>query len=175
MKALILNGSPRRGNTLKACEVFMENASLFECERIDLADCGIAPCRACGACGCKDGCVDDDDTNVVIDKMLEADFILFASPVYWFSVSAQMKLLIDKMYGRIEKFQENPKRIGIIAIGEDEIETPQYRIIFEQFKCTAEYLKWNIEFFMPISAGEPDDLAGNAAVLEDIADIAKNY
>ncbi len=44
--------------------------------------------------------MDQDDTNVTIDTIAAADMILFATPVYWWGMSAQLKLIIDKCYCR---------------------------------------------------------------------------
>ncbi len=56
--------------------------------------------EGCGVCQCSKGCVDKDDTNPTIDKIAAADMILFATPVYWWGMSAQLKLIIDKCYCR---------------------------------------------------------------------------
>ncbi len=166
MKKLILNGSPRQGNTVAAISAFTEGRS-DEFEIINLKDKKIAPCRACLACRNEGDCIDRDDTNDVMKKIEEADFILFATPVYWWGVSAQLKLAIDKMYSRFNLLKG--KRIGVIAIGEDELAGPQYKIIEDTFSCIADYLDWNMVFYEPVSADEKDDLANRP---EDLAGIA---
>ena len=101
MKVIIINGSARKGNTLTAIEAFVKGASeKNEIEIIEPDKLNIAPCKGCGACQCSKGCVDKDDTNPTIDKIAAADMILFATPVYWWGMSAQLKLIIDKCYCR---------------------------------------------------------------------------
>ena len=96
MKVIIINGSARKGNTLTAIEAFVKGASeKNEIEIIEPDKLNIAPCKGCGACQCSKGCVDKDDTNPTIDKIAAADMILFATPVYWWGMSAQLKLIID--------------------------------------------------------------------------------
>ena len=99
MKILVLNGSPRKGNTLTAITAFAEAAQINnEVEVVDTYKLNIGSCMGCDSCGCTKGCVATDDTNMIIDKMVAADMIVFASPVYWWGITAQMKLVIDKAY-----------------------------------------------------------------------------
>ena len=89
MKIVIINGSARRGNTLTAIDAFVKGASeKNEIEIIQPDRLHIAPCKGCGACQCYKGCIDQDDTNPTIDKITAADVILFATPVYWWGMSA---------------------------------------------------------------------------------------
>ena len=76
MKKLILNGSPRQGNTVAAIKAFAEALGDDKPEIINLADREIAPCKACLACGNEGRCIDSDDTNDVMDQIEAADFIL---------------------------------------------------------------------------------------------------
>ena len=101
MKIVIINGSARKGNTLTAINSFIKGASKNnEIEIIEPDKLHIAPCKGCGVCQCHKGCVDNDDTNPTIEKITSADMILFATPVYWWGMSAQLKLIIDKCYCR---------------------------------------------------------------------------
>ena len=170
MKKLILNGSPRQGNTVAAISAFTGRLD-SDFEVINLKSKKIAPCKACLACGNEGDCIDRDDTNDVMSKLEEAEFVLFATPVYWWGMSAQLKLVIDKMYSRYNKLKG--KKIGVIAIGEDELAGPQYKIIEDTFKCIADYLDWNMVFYKPVSADEKDDLANRPEDLEDIAALAE--
>lgn len=101
MKIVIINGSARKGNTLTAIQAFCKGLSREHSVEIIQADqLHIAPCKGCDHCQCIKGCVDQDDTNPTIDKIVAADFILFASPVYWWGISAQLKQVIDKCYSK---------------------------------------------------------------------------
>ncbi len=111
MKIVIINGSARKGNTLTAINAFIKGASeKNEIEIIEPDKLNIAPCKGCGVCQCSKGCVDKDDTNPTIDKIAAADMILFATPVYWWGMSAQLKLIIDKCYCR--GLQLKNKKVG---------------------------------------------------------------
>ncbi len=98
-KVLILAGSPRKGgnsDTLSA--EFMRGAKEagHEVEMIRIADKNIHYCRGCGACGHTGKCILKDDMAEILDKMLAADVLVFATPVYFYSMSGQMKTMIDR-------------------------------------------------------------------------------
>ena len=116
MKIVIINGSARKGNTLTAINAFIKGASgKNEIEVIQPDKLDISPCKGCGVCQCNKGCVDQDDTNPTIDKIVAADMILFTTPVYWWGMSAQLKLVIDKCYCR--GLQIKGKKVGVIVVG----------------------------------------------------------
>lgn len=99
MKVLIVSSSPRKeGNSDVLCDRFARGASGagHEVEKIMLRDKKISPCNACYACMETHTCAIKDDMADIFLKLLEADVILLSSPVYFYSVSAQMKALIDR-------------------------------------------------------------------------------
>lgn len=97
---LILSGSPRRhGNSDMLCEEFMRGAeeSGHCVEKIFLRDKTIGYCRACYYCKKSGGvCAIQDDMAEILDKMRAADVLVMASPVYFYSMDAQMKAVIDR-------------------------------------------------------------------------------
>ena len=98
-KVLIISSSPRKGgNSDILCDAFMEGAleAKNKVEKIRIADLKIGYCTGCYACQKTGKCVIKDDAQTVIAKMLKADVIVLASPVYFFSVCAQLKALIDR-------------------------------------------------------------------------------
>ena len=123
----------------------------------------------CDACGFTNGCVATDDTNMIIDKMVAADMLVFASPVYWWGITAQMKLVIDKAYCKGAHLKN--KKAGIIIIGGASVNSEQYQLIRGQFRCIAEYLNWEILFHRDYSASARDDLAKNATAIEELKHI----
>ena len=177
MKAILLNGSPRKGNTYTALEAVssgLKNIDGIEIENIVLNDKVIAPCIACEACKESGACIIDDDAKEIAEKVCDADLVVFASPVYWWGITAQLKLLIDRLYGKGAALTKGNKKIGVIAIGEDSVDTMQYKLIKGQFECIAEYLKWEIVFNEAISAGAADDLKKDTAMLSKLKELWKN-
>lgn len=97
---LILLGSPRKGgNSDVLCDEFMKGAveSGNTVEKIFVRSKRIAPCNACYFCRDNGGkCVIKDDMAEILDKMHWADVIVMSSPVYFYSIDAQMKTVIDR-------------------------------------------------------------------------------
>lgn len=104
---LILSGSPRRGgNSDLLCDEFLRGAldAGNRAEKIFLRDKAIAPCSACYYCTQSGGvCATRDDMAGILDKMQAADVIVMASPVYFYSIDAQMKAVIDRCVARWTK------------------------------------------------------------------------
>ncbi len=103
-KILILSSSPRRGgNSDLLCDAWMEGAlqAGHHVEKIRLAEHAIGSCRGCGVCNAPGRpCPQKDDMAPLLDKMLAADVIVMATPVYFYSVCGQMKTFIDRTVAR---------------------------------------------------------------------------
>lgn len=103
-KVLILSGSPRKGgNSDLLCDEFMRGAkeSGNSVEKIRVAEKKIGYCRACYYCRTSGGkCVIKDDMEEVLQKIIEADVIVLSSPVYFYSIDAQLKAVIDRTVSR---------------------------------------------------------------------------
>ncbi len=101
MKIIAINGSPRtvRSTTRRLAQFILEGAAEAgaETDMIDLCDLRIVPCTACDACSLNGICINDDDVPTLIDRMADADGIIFASPVYIDNVSGQMKVFFDRL------------------------------------------------------------------------------
>ena len=98
---LILSSSPRRGgNSDRLCDAFLQGCkdAGHTVEKIFLKDKHINYCTGCGICSMYGKpCPQKDDAAEVIEKMIAADVIVMATPIYFYTMSAQMKTLIDRM------------------------------------------------------------------------------
>ena len=121
-KVLILSGSPRKnGNSALLCQEFAKGASEAgnDVELIYLRDKKIGYCQACYYCKNHDGvCAIKDDMAEILDKMNAADIIAMASPVYFYSIDAQMKALIDRTVAQWLKIRDK-KFYYIMSSAED--------------------------------------------------------
>ena len=103
-KVLILSGSPRKnGNSDILCDEFMRGAveSGNHVEKIRVAAKKVAPCSACYYFRDNGGkCVHNDDMAEILQKMIDADVIVLSSPVYFYSIDAQLKAVIDRTVAR---------------------------------------------------------------------------
>ena len=101
MFVLGLQGSPRKGgNTDTFLSAFLDGASRAGAavKTIQAAKAGIVPCRGCGYCEKKGTCVIADDPMAmeIYGLIRRADLVVAASPVYFYGISAQLKVLIDR-------------------------------------------------------------------------------
>lgn len=101
-RILVLSSSARkRGNTNLLCAEFIRGAMEVGCdvEQVYLSGKNVKGCMGCLACQKNGGrCVQRDDMTEIYEKMLAADVIVFASPVYFYSFNAQMKAVMDRTF-----------------------------------------------------------------------------
>ena len=99
---LILMGSPRKnGNTSILCDEFASGAEEagHRVEKINVADKTIKGCLGCNGCQRNGGkCIQKDDMSELYEKILSADVVVLASPIYYYTWAAQLKAVIDRTY-----------------------------------------------------------------------------
>ena len=100
MNIVILQGIPNRdGSTAILCEEFARGARQagHDVERIDVAQADVHPCTGCVACGYgARPCVQRDGMAAILDKILAADALVLATPLYYYGMYAQLKAVIDR-------------------------------------------------------------------------------
>ncbi|MBA4421827.1 MAG: flavodoxin family protein [Syntrophus sp. (in: bacteria)] len=119
-KVVVLLGSPRRkGNSAILAAQIARGArgAGAKVETVFLQDMNIAPCKSCYACQHENskGCAINDAMQEVYPKLLAAEAWVIASPVYWFTMSAQMKLFMDRCFA-LPAYAKEPftgKRIAV--------------------------------------------------------------
>lgn len=120
MEIVAIVGSPRvNGNTN-----YLTDQALKEAEKLDintdkiiLARYQINPCQAHSDCKDLISCYQDDDLELILSKVYEADGIIVASPVYFYNVTAQMKIFIDRNIFRYRRNKKmKAKSVGIIVV-----------------------------------------------------------
>lgn len=118
-KVLVIMGSPKRkGNSAILAQNVIAGAKNIgaEVESFYLHKMNIKPCDACDTCLKTGKCHINDDMQSIYPKLLETDALVIASPIYWFTVSAQTKLFMDRCYalGNLEGYGLKGKKIGIV-------------------------------------------------------------
>ena len=99
-RVIVISTSLRRGsNSDMLANQFVEGAKTAgnEVEKISLVGKNIQFCKGCLACQKLDRCVINDDVNDIMAKVLKADVVVWATPIYYYEMSGQMKTLIDRM------------------------------------------------------------------------------
>ncbi|MBQ9474491.1 MAG: flavodoxin family protein [Bacteroidales bacterium] len=130
-KVIVISTSLRPGsNSDMLADQFIEGARIAgnEVEKIALADKNIQFCKGCLACQKLGRCVISDDVNDIMAKVLEADVVCWATPIYYYEMSGQMKTLIDRMNAMYPKDYRFRDVYLLATATEDEEHVPQRAI-----------------------------------------------
>lgn len=120
MKIVGILGSPRKGGNTetlldKALGTAQEKGVVTD--KIALRDKSIAPCDGCQACAETGRCVIEDDAQEIFQAFFDSDGIIWATPVYFWSMTSQTKILIDRTYAlTFPKLQLASKVAGLILV-----------------------------------------------------------
>lgn len=120
---LILSASPRRnGNSDLLCNEFLRGAvdAGNAAEKIFLRNRTINYCTGCGVCNDTHQCVQKDDMADILDKMVRADVIVMATPVYFYTMDAQLKNLIDRTVPRYTEIADKDFYFIVTAADTDQ-------------------------------------------------------
>ena len=119
MNILILSGSPRKdGNTELLAEAFAKGAAEHHhVEILSVHNYNVNPCLGCNACFKTNGvCAQKDDMTFIYEKMIQADMLVIASPVYFYGISAQLKAVIDRFHNPIRD-TFHIKKMALLLVG----------------------------------------------------------
>lgn len=148
MKIVVITGSPRKhGNSFAMTEAFIRKAEAcgHNVQRFDAAFMKIGGCRACETCYTKgQACTFDDDFNRIAPAILEADAVVYSMPVYWYSIPAQIKGVIDRIFSLVVGGKDvTGKKCALITCCEEEDMSVMdgIRIPIER---SASLLKWEM-------------------------------
>lgn len=129
-KILFISGSARNGNCKEILETIQKNFWLeYSTDLIFIRDFNLKPCMGCMTCSVNNtnNCISDDHTDILLDKVLDADIVVLATPNYFYNLSGLTKNFIDKTYPLYnEKKLQGKKFIYIYVGGDDEANTKKY-------------------------------------------------
>jgi multimeric flavodoxin WrbA len=113
MKVTVITGSPhKKGTSALLADKFIEGAKEagHDVLRFDAAFEDVKPCLACDYCASHDGeCVRRDAMNAWTDKLISSDMMVFVTPLYYYTMSAQIKAVIDRFHANNAKLVGNKK------------------------------------------------------------------
>ncbi|MCM1114993.1 MAG: flavodoxin family protein [Clostridium sp.] len=146
MKIVVITGSAHKnGTTAILADEFIRGAKEagHEVFRFDSAFKNVHPCIACEKCHNTDkGCVFQDDMREINPYLLEANGIVFISPIYYYDVNAQIKAVIDRFYANDAALHGNKKTALMVTMADNTEKTALGAV--ESFKGTADFLEWEI-------------------------------
>lgn len=179
MKIIAILGSPRRnGNTAKVLSMFEDKAKMnHEIEIINISKYKIGGCLGCHKCQeNKDepGCVQKDDALFIFDKLIKADAIVYASPLYWWSFASQIKVLIDRHVCLVTGYDtpehsslisDKPAALLVTCAGPIEDNCDVIQTIFSRF-CEYCKLVSKGNYILPLCS-TPDEIGDNGEELAE--------
>lgn len=172
MKIVVLNGSPRKnGNTNIMIEAFKTTAlAKHEVEVLPIGTMDIHGCLGCRYCYANNGeCVQKDDMSDVFAALKDADMLVFASPIYWFDITAQLKTVIDRLYaGGATGFHFHKTALFLDA-GADHV----FDAAIAQYKAMTSYLKWEDMGIITVPNMLEKGSMKDAKELKDVIDLAE--
>ena len=174
-KILVLLGSPRKkGNSTTLAQKIIEGAETAGAtvETIYLHGQDIAACHACYGCLKPDstGCVIDDDMQPIYQKLIDTDAWVIASPVYWFTMSAQTKLFMDRCFALYNNKKEAfaGKRIAIAMSYADPDPFASGCVnALRTFQDTFRYVGANIVGMVYGCAEKPGEIKSNQTLMRE--------
>ena len=180
-QVLVILGSPRRkGNSATLADRISRGAKSAgaEVETLFLQDMKISPCRGCNTCQKPDskGCANKDDMQKIYPKLIKADAWVIASPVYWFTMSAQTKIFMDRCYA-LTAYAQNPfvgKRIAI-AMSYGDVDPVRSGCVnaLRAFQDAFRYAGSKIAGMVYGSAMEAGEIANNKALMREAEELGK--
>ena len=158
---VVIAGSPRKGmysdRLAEAYSSRKENSEIIYARSLKAG-----PCKACEYCHGKGNgiCVQKDDMADALERIRKADKIALFSPIYWWQVTSQMKLVIDRLYAMDHKEWEG-KKLTVVLNGAAEDDDREFALLRDLFKEMADYLKLDFTF---LGVGTTDDAAFEKAM-----------
>lgn len=180
-KILVVQGSPRKkGNSIALSEQVVKGAESVGAavEKIYLHGKDISPCQACYACQRPDskGCAIDDEMQPIYKKLIDADCWIIASPVYWFTMSAQTKLFMDRCLA-LEAYKKEAfagKRIAIaMSYGDTDAFKSRCVNALRTFQDAFRYVGVNIVGMVYGSAEKPGEIKSNQPLMDQAEALGK--
>jgi multimeric flavodoxin WrbA len=180
-RIVILQGSPNaKGNTANLTDEIARGAiaSGARVEKFFLQNLNIASCNACQSCQepHAKGCVIEDDMDEIYRATLQADAIVFACPIYWFTVSAQLKQVIDRFYAFVTPdggHRFAGKRIGLaFTFGGDDLLDSGCINAIRAFQDAFAYIKAPITGMVYGSTGA-GSISKNKALLQKARELGR--
>jgi multimeric flavodoxin WrbA len=180
-QVLVILGSPRKNGNSSTLAAQISRGAKSAGARVEtlfLQDLKISPCQACYTCQKHEskGCAIEDDMQRIYPKLIKADAWVIASPVYWFTMSAQTKIFMDRCYA-LPAYTKNPfsgKRIAIAMSygGTDPFKSGCVNAL-RTFQDAYRYTRSKIVGMVYGSAMKAGEIANHKALMREAEELGK--
>ncbi len=176
MNILVLNGSPRKnGNTQIMVSEFKRGAEEagHKVAEFPVAMMDIHPCIACESCFRNDGkCFRKDDMSKIYEALDESDLLVIASPVYWYSLTAQMKTAIDRFYAYLLKGYRI--KSAVLLLNAHDSNESVFDTSVSNYRQIIGYTKWKDEGIITLPGMNYKGAAEKSPKLKDVYELGRN-
>lgn len=169
-KILILNGSPKKGGNTETLVNWFANGARSKGTSVEIVRAALLAYKTNGCTSCRKcqkireyECAINDDVRAVLKKMAKADIVVFATPLYFYGPSAQLKLIMDRMFSlykwdnKTNTF-ESPMRGKTMVLLLSAYENIGLNTVRESFALIAEYSGMKFKALLVPNAGESGDI-----------------
>ena len=164
MKIVIIKGSPhKKGSSNMLADQFIKGAEEngHKIIELDAAHMDIHPCIGCEFCGMNGECSQKDDIRQIRDALLSSDMAVFVTPVYYFGMSAQLKMVIDRFYSYTMKLSAKHLKTALITAAWDSNDDVMHYIA-EHYKKLCRYMHFtDMGMVLGTGCGTPSMTAGS--------------
>lgn len=159
MKIVVIQGSPhKKGSSNMLAEQLIKGAAQagHEIQVLDTAHMNMHPCLGCEHCGMNGSCVHKDDNTLIRDALLSSDMVVFVTPVYYFGMSAQLKMVIDRFYSYTMKLSAKELKAALITAAWDDNEDVM-PYIKSHYEKLCQYMNFqNLGMVLGTGCGTPE-------------------
>lgn len=144
MKVLVLQASPNlKGSTTILVDEFCRGAKEagHTVERVDVCKLKISPCTGCVACGYEGPCVQNDDMDGLRTKILTADMLVLATPLYYYGMTAQLKTVIDRFCSANSSITGKRMRSALLTVAWN-ADDWTFEALVAHYRTLVRYLHW---------------------------------
>ncbi|OAB33966.1 flavodoxin family protein [Paenibacillus glacialis] len=174
MGIVVLYGSSRRnGNTDKLADLLVEG---LNADKIYLSDYHLQPITDYRHTEL--GAYPDDDYHELIDRVLEQDTIVFATPIYWYGISGVLKTFIDRWSQSLREDRDHflskmsAKRAYVIAVGDDEPQLKGLPLI-QQFQYIFDFTRTQFDGYIIGEGNKPGSILEDTTALSSVDELRK--
>ena len=172
MNILALYSSPKkRSNSSFLLDTILQEAEKsgrHSIEKLDVARMELKPCLACKTCfhNGTGECVQKDDHPILMEAYRKADYIFMSTPLYWWYVSAQLKLVIDRLYPPPYDHIKG-KTVHLVMTGESPTTDVGYKVVEESFRSIFSFVGADFKhFFVSATDSKIPSWENEAAIRE---------
>lgn len=176
MNIIVLQGSPNReGSTRIMVDAFADGASMagHQVEIVDVARLNIRPCTGCVKCGYEGPCVQRDAMGELREKILASDMIVFATPLYYFGMSAQLKTIVDRFCSFNSSLSSKRMKSALLAVAWDSDDWT-FEALTTHYRTLVRYLDFsNQGMVLGYGCGTPS-LTMNSSYVEQARELGRS-